>query len=701
MKRPALCIGFPYVLGLCLTSALSGQHRVWGLVGVLLTGLTVMTVRRGLWKYVLLSTLSCLMACCVYWHTDSAAAKLLTRSGEEQVFSGTVIKAAVYGNGSARYYLRGTFSDSTPARVEYFTRTAVFSYGDTLTLSGTPERISSGYLFDSAAYARANGIFLSYGNETAVTEFQTLASPTLRSRLYQWRERISLRIRTLMGDETGAMLTGMLFGDKSGMAHTNKTLLYRMGIGHILAVSGLHLDFLAMFAEFLLKRLHIGRKISAGVMAMLCILFVLLAGETISVRRACILILLRQLGHITFRKPDTLNSLSIAAFLLTLENPFAIHAAAFWLSFVAAWGIAVLAPFMTQNMKRDTVLRVTFADICSCCWCFAAVLPVCIFYFREISFLSPISNTFLIPLCMGAMLFGVLALPFGCDGAIAETFLSGADVLCEWILKISRTVTAVSWTHAPTGSRTLFFAIFAGIAAVTLFYLLTKSRRFTAIATAAVLLISGITVYAERTARKDDLRIAVLGSGKSKLLILTDGIKAVLLDLTGQKQLSAYAEAYLTENGISQVETLYLCKPSRQSMQQYGDVLTIFPPEAVCILKNKSGSTPKLFGTEPYCTPQTEALFCGAKLTVSAAETTLIYGGMTCCFTSGKEIEETADILYCYGKPPETLPDCGLLFVPTGTPCIPDAHTYIGADDLELTLTQSGICRVRRLYGEA
>ena len=656
MKRPALCIGFPYVLGLALGALVPGAARLPFLGCLLVPGLAVLIGRRDLWKYVVLSTLSCLTACCVYWHADASAARILRSAGTDCVYTGTVTDVVSYDGGYAKYTLDGTFPDGTPARTEWLTRAAVFSYGDTVTLEGTPQGFSSGYLFDSAAKARSQKIFLQFGFDTKITDFTALQKPTLRSLIRHWRDTMIRRIRQRCEGDSGELLTGLLFGEKMGMSRENRTALYRMGIGHVMVVSGLHLDAIAYAAAFLLQKLRMGRKTGFAVICVLCVVFVIAAGETVSVQRACIMTLIGQSGRIFFRKPDHLNSLSIAMLVLGLQNPFVVHSASFWLSCTATFGIAVLAPCMTKDLPRDTFLRTLSADLCMCCWCFLAVLPVSILYFREISLLSPVSNTLLVPVCLGAMVFGVLALPFGCHGVIAETLLDGADVMIGWILRLSRTVSGFSWTHAATGSKALPVTVFAGLALACAFWFLTKHRRAVTFTVLCVMLVSAVTVSAERIAKRDDLRLAVLGEDKSTVLIVHNGYDALIFDLTGQKKLPAYAEACLTEEGIRRVNVLCLCKPSAKSTRRYETYLSYYPPDAVWILQDKPCGD--LFGKTPAFADELRFSFHGADILASGQSVTVTFAGQTCI------ISENAD------------------------PCT------------ELTLTHSGKCQVRRLYGE-
>lgn len=700
MKRPALYVGIPFVLGLTLASAV--ELRVWmaPVGGIVLLALAVLFWRRDLWKYVLLSTLSVLTACCVYWGVDVRASESLRYAGQETVFTGKVIRAVTYQSGYARYDLKGTFPDGTCTTVEWFTAQPIYDYGDTLTLSGTPDELNGSYLFDSASDAKSRNIRLLFGLDTQVTAYAPLEKTTLRSIIYRWRSTMTRRIRAQMGEETGAMLVGMLFGDKSTLTYASRKTLSHMGIGHILAVSGMHLDFLALIAGWLLKRLKAGRGLQFAAIMTLCGLFVLCAGETVSVKRACIMIGISQLGRLWFRQVDALNSMSIAGFLLGLENPFAVHSAAFWLSFTATFGVAVLASYMTGKLPRENYLQHVLADFLACCWAFLAILPVTAVYFREVSFVSPLSNTFLVPLCMGSLLFGMLAVVCGAQGLLAELFLGGADVMNGWILSLSRMVEKIPGAYISTGSEVLLFTMIAGAVFAAGMYLIGRNRRMTAVAILGAVLVSAVSVQAERVYTRDTLRMAILGEGKQTLIAVTDGSEALLFDLTGGTKLPQYAEAYLSENGVSSLRGLYLSRTNARSVQRYETYLDSFRPASVWNLSG--GELANLYDIVPAQTVHTELSFHGAHITAEKGAVTVEFAGQSFVFTNDGEAVETFPQCLCIcGKTPEQLPDCGILVLTdTSAPVYPDDHTYIGEQQLELTAAQNGTCRVRRLYGE-
>ena len=709
MKRPALCVTVPYVLGLVLTSVFVRQ--LWIPVGgVVLTAVVLLLWRRDMWKYVLLGTLSCLTACCVYWCKDVSFVQQAALQGQEAVFEGTVTSVTVYQSGYARYYLEGTFEDVSlqelPAKAELFCEQTDYIPGDALTLYGRPEEQTSGYLFDNAAYARSQGICLRFGNETEILENPDAVRKDIHRVLYKWRTAMCQRILAKMGEETGPMLTGMLFGDKSGMSRDSRNSLYRMGIGHVLAVSGLHLDFLALCVSWALKKLRVGRYTACGLMAVLCGLFVLCAGGTVSVKRACIMILLREGGKLVYRQSDALNSLSIASFLLCLQNPFVIHGAAFWLSCSATWGIAVFAPYMMQKCKTDTVprqLRKLLRSFIGSCWASVAILPVSALYFREVSLLSPVSNTLLVPLCMLSMLLGALSLLSGMKFTLP---LQGAELLNSIILHVSHSMACISWTHAATGSQVLLPLLFAGVFLVLGCVVLKQSKRFTAGMIALSLAVTCIAVGTEQAIYRRTLRIAVLGENRNCVLVLTAGNEAVVFDMTGNAGLAAYANAYLTENGVGCLTTLYLCKPSVKSAQKYTQYFSLLPPEQLTFLKEADEDIPDILGTVPEVQSRQEMLFYGARITAEETCVTVEYDGMT--FVCGREYAvsgetdvptDTPEVLVVYGRNQKTLLECGILVVyDADSPYRSDRHTYIGEQNLELTITENGTCRMRRLY---
>ncbi len=699
MKRPALYIGLPYLLGLLIAS----EFDILSWSVILLAAVGVIVYRRSVWKYVVLSTLSCLIACCSYWqHTKLTETRQKELAGLELTFCGEVIEKTVYSGGSADYILQGYIDrGEIPAKIDLFTDDNTLNYGDSITIFGRPQKIESGFLFDKKNYAKARNIFLcfDFATEFEIQEIKPAEKLSLSGKIYAWRESMSERIQGLMPEDTGAMLTGMLFGDKSGMRHSQKTALYRTGIGHILAVSGLHLDFLAVCIGWLMEKLKAGRKIKFLLITVTGGLFVVCAGGTVSVKRAFIMILLSQSAKLFFRQADAFNSLAIAVLILGVENPFVIHNPAFWLSCTGAFGIGVAGAYMIQELPEKEFYHLLLKDLTAFTWVSVIILPVSVLYFREFSLISPLSNILLVPFCMLSMICGLAAVLLGCQGSIAELLLHTADTLNQFILEISDFFAGLNWTHASTDSEILVFVIYAGAALVLLFQICFRSRKLTAVSAAMVLLITCITVNIENLVQEKNLKIAVLGETSQCLIAVRYGQDAVLLDMTGNYYAPDYAETYLDSVGVRHVESLFLHNPKEKTIRKYQEYLKFLPPEEVWCMKEPKNKIKSEYLL--HFAQQKEILFHGAKIQVSQKQIKIQYADkIYICKNDKTQIAETPDILTVYGKSKTVQPDCGyLLFSGENQSYLPDAHTYVNQNNLEFTISEQGQCRIRSLYG--
>lgn len=150
-----------------------------------------------------------------------------------------------------------------------------------------------------------------------------------------WKE---LLVRE-MGEREGGVLAAILLGEKSDMDPEMKELYQVNGIGHILAISGLHLSFAGLGAYRLFRRLTGSYKAGGLAGGMLLFLYVSMIGMTVSVLRAWVMFLFRVGADVTGRKYDMPTALSVAAVIAVGSNPLYLYDGGFLLSFGALLAI--------------------------------------------------------------------------------------------------------------------------------------------------------------------------------------------------------------------------------------------------------------------------------------------------------------------------------------------------------------------------
>ncbi|MCI8387012.1 MAG: hypothetical protein HFE63_00910 [Clostridiales bacterium] len=122
----------------------------------------------------------------------------------------------------------------------------------------------------------------------------------------------------------------------------------RIGVSHLLALSGLHIAIIIGMIDRLLLKLRVGRLPRVVITILAIFAFLALIGFPYSALRAGIMISLSMLARIINRSSDRINTLFMAAALILLFDPAAIFDIGFQLSFCATLGVIV----MTTDANR-------------------------------------------------------------------------------------------------------------------------------------------------------------------------------------------------------------------------------------------------------------------------------------------------------------------------------------------------------------
>lgn len=182
---------------------------------------------------------------------------------------------------------------------------------------------------------------------------------TLRYRCARRREHLVGKIVcSRMSDDAQAFMSAVILGDASLMSNDVRTAFRAAGIGHFLALSGLHVGIVAMLLSLALLpvRLLAGRRWQYAAVIVLLWGYAMLTGLGTSVTRACVMGTLVMGGAVLRRPSVPLNALCAAAVVVLMIQPWALFQACFQLSFMAVAGILLFAdtlnPFNQHRHRR-------------------------------------------------------------------------------------------------------------------------------------------------------------------------------------------------------------------------------------------------------------------------------------------------------------------------------------------------------------
>ena len=159
-----------------------------------------------------------------------------------------------------------------------------------------------------------------------------------------------------LSQRNGVLFQALILGERQGIDHELRELFNRTGLGHVLAVSGLHIGLVAWLAFTLMKGLlslsyHLAlktdiRKVAAISTIIPVVTYTCLAGFHVSSQRAMIMVLAYLFSIIIGREKDVWSTLCLAALVVLAMNPYALFSISFQLSFCAVVGILWLAPIL-------------------------------------------------------------------------------------------------------------------------------------------------------------------------------------------------------------------------------------------------------------------------------------------------------------------------------------------------------------------
>ena len=209
-----------------------------------------------------------------------------------------------------------------------------------------------------------------------------------------------------------------------------------LGLSHILAVSGLHIDLLFTFILFILRKSRINYKYSYAFALILALLYGYLIAFPFSVIRV---IGVNIIGYIAFlyKKPfDKIKATLITAVLILLINPFAILNTGFVLSFVASFSILLIYPEFERKFGKTYFRKIfTFTLAIQ-----LGILTFLVYYFGRINILTILANFLVLPIFNISMYLIFIVLLFS---PLFKAFLKIGFLSLDFLVRSMLNITAV------------------------------------------------------------------------------------------------------------------------------------------------------------------------------------------------------------------------------------------------------------------
>jgi competence protein ComEC len=423
--------------------------------------------------------------------------------------------------------------------------------------------------------------------------------------LHRVRIRSRAFLEAWLPSEHASLYRALLLGERFALTSELREILYSAGVGHLLAISGLHIGLVAGFAflafHFVMIRTPAiagrwGARPGAALAAFpIALAYGSLTGMGLPALRATIMLGVFTLALVLQREKDLLNSLLLAASLILMLYPEALFTVSFQLSFIGVFSLVWLLPRLQvgrilrqqagqKEKYRRWGLRL-YQFTCGSLLLSLFTAPVVLYHFHRLTPAGLATNLMVVPL-VGFLILpaGLLALCFlPISTSLAGFLVTLGSLGLEIAISIATKVSSLSWASLWPGTPRAWQV---GLIYVLLLVPFTRTRRWlraSIFVGGSLMLIASLVMPSYLSSDQSFLRVTYLDvSQGSSTVVEFPGGAAMLIDGGGfhgsSFDLGRHVIApYLWHRGIGSLEAMVLSHAHPDHFKGLLFVATHFP----------------------------------------------------------------------------------------------------------------------------
>lgn len=424
---------------------------------------------------------------------------------------------------------------------------------------------------ESVDYYQSKGIYLLGYVRGEVSLFQHPEQIPVRFLPQYVAKALKDSVARSFPDDVSGFVTALITGDKSLLPTGLYAAFQRSGLSHVVAVSGLHISFLAAMIALLFYRQSRRR---AALTILSVFFFAALAGSSPSAYRAAFMCAFPLLAPLFGREEDPPTSLSVSLVILLLQCPYSAASISLQLSFAAVVGIYLISGPLCRRWfqaipKWDKLPLSLLRKLLNyCASSLSATLgallfttPLAAFHFGSFSLVGPLTNLLTLWAVSIVFLCGLLT-------ALAGLFLPGIAIgaaqlvalPARWVILVVKTLSNLPFTSLTLSSIYLLGWFIMAYAVLLLFLFAKQKPRFSLCVLTLIPTLCAALLMNVWPILNGSLTVAALDVGQGASTLFYSRGRAVLVDCGGNgwDDPGDVAADYLQSLGASRLDALVL-----------------------------------------------------------------------------------------------------------------------------------------------
>lgn len=198
-----------------------------------------------------------------------------------------------------------------------------------------------------------------------------------------------------LNERNAGLLSSLILADKSLVDSMDRDRFDSLGMSHILAVSGLHIGVLALFLEFIIKKISKNKKFTDLALVIILFLYIMAIGFPISAVRAFLFYILYRGNTYLEKDIDNRDIFFLSLSIILFINPMAIYSISLLLSYGAIFGLIFIYPHLIERVSSKSLVNKSIIGTLSV---LISVFSLVNYYFSGFSLLVFAANLFIVPI---------------------------------------------------------------------------------------------------------------------------------------------------------------------------------------------------------------------------------------------------------------------------------------------------------------
>lgn len=230
----------------------------------------------------------------------------------------------------------------------YDTPSASIAVGDKVYVKAKlviPELLNNPGEFNYKRYLNSCGIY-------ATLTVKTVEKVDNTERFVRVQDKIYGKVQKALPDTYANLLSAMIYGKTEGLDTTIQNNFKKIGVSHVISVSGTNLAIVIGILEYIFRKLRFNKKVKIPLEIVFTVAFGVIAGLGYSILRAVICSVIGSICEICGKKIKGVKKLFLSLYITLLINPYAIFNVSLQLSYTATLGIMIYCSKIERKLKK-------------------------------------------------------------------------------------------------------------------------------------------------------------------------------------------------------------------------------------------------------------------------------------------------------------------------------------------------------------